>query len=73
MRNVKMFASWTDILVKSANFYDTPAEKQFAPRIVVPWNFLENPISTIWANFHGGASPSYDFYFSVTDGQNANP
>ena len=30
-------------------------------------------ISIIWDSFHGGESLSYDFFFSVTDGQNANP
>ena len=72
MRDVEMFASRTDILVKSAIFDNTPSEKGFGPRIVVPSNFLENLISTIWDSFHGGASPSYDLFFSVTDGQNAN-
>ena len=38
----------------------------------VPWNFLNKLISTIWDSFHGGASPSYDLFFNVTDGQNAN-
>ena len=41
-------------------------------RFFVPWNFLKNLISTIWDSFHGGASPSYDLYFCVTDRQNAN-
>ena len=33
---------------------------------------LKNLTSTIWDSFHGSASPSYDIFFSVTDGQNAN-
>ena len=70
MRDVKMFASRTDILVKSAIFDNTPAEKWFGPKGFVPWNFLKNPISTIWDRFDGGASLSYDPFFSVTDGQN---
>ena len=53
-----MFPLWTDILVKSAIFDNTPAEKWFGLRILVPWNFLKNLISTIWDSFHGGASPS---------------
>ena len=32
----------------------------------------ENRISTIWDSFHDGASPSYDIFYNVTDGQNAN-
>ena len=53
MRDVKMFASWTDIFVKSAIFDNTPAEKWFGPRIFVTWNFLQNLISTFWDSFHG--------------------
>ena len=41
--------------------------------IFVPWNFLKNLIATVWGSFHGGASPSYDLSFNVTDRQNANP
>ena len=63
-----MFASRTDILVKSAIFDNTPAEKWFSPRLFVPWNFLKKLISTI----HGGEGLSYDLFFNVTDGQNAN-
>ena len=59
-------------MAKSAIFGNTPAGKWFGPRIVVPWNFLKNLISTIWDSFHVGASPSYDFFFRVTDGQNSN-
>ena len=36
MRAVKIFASWMDILIKSASFDNTSAEKWFGPRIVVP-------------------------------------
>ena len=36
MRDVKMFASWTSILVKSAIFDNTPAETWFGPRFFVP-------------------------------------
>ena len=73
MRDVKILASWTDILGKSASFYNTHAKKWFGPSIFVTWNFLKNlRISTIWDSFHGGASPSYDLFFSVADGQNAN-
>ena len=64
-RNVKMFASRTDILVKSVIFDNTPAGNGY--------RFLKNLISTIWDTFHGGAIPSYDTFCSVTDGQNANP
>ena len=32
----------------------------------------EEPNSTIWDSFHGGASPSYGLSINVTDGQNAN-
>ena len=68
-----MFTSRTDILAKSAIFDHTPVEKWFGPRIFVQsGNFLKNLISTIWDSFHGGASPSYDLFFNVTDGQNAN-
>ena len=73
MRDVKIFVSQTDILAKSAIFDNTPVEKWFDPRIFVPWSFLKNLIPTIWDSFHGGASPPYGFFFSVTDGQNANP
>ena len=41
-------------------------------RTFVPWNLLNNLFSTIWDSFHGGASPSYDLFDNVTDGQNAN-
>ena len=51
MRDMKMFASRMDILVKSAIFYNTPAEKWFGLRIFVPWNFLKNLISSIWDSF----------------------
>ena len=36
MRDVKMFASRTDILLKSAIFGNAPAGKWFGPRFVVP-------------------------------------
>ena len=35
MRDVKIFASRTDILVKSATLYSTPAGKWSGPRFVV--------------------------------------
>ena len=57
MRDVKMFASLTDISVKSAIFDNIPAGKWFGPRFCVPSNFLKNLISTTWDSFHGGASP----------------
>ena len=71
MRDVKMFASRTDILAKSAIFGNTPVEKWLV------WEFCtlelsEEPSSTIWDSFYGGESPTYDFFFSVTDGQSAN-
>ena len=66
MRDVKMFASRTDILIKSAIFDNTPAKKWFGPRICVPWNFLKNLIPTIWDSFHDGASSSYDIFFTVS-------
>ena len=62
-RNVKEMRN----LAKSVIFGNTPEEKWFGPKIVVPWNFLKNRISTVWDSFHGGASPSYDNFFSVTD------
>ena len=68
----KMFVSWTDIFAKRAIFDNTPADKWFNLRIFVPWNFLKYLISTVWDSFHGSESPSYDSFFSVTDGQNAN-
>ena len=56
-----------------AQFFTTPpAGKWFGPRIFVPRNFLKKLISAIFDSFHGGESPSYDFFFSVTEGQNAN-
>ena len=70
MRDVKEFASRMDILVKSAILNNTPVEKWFGPRFFVPWNFLNNLISTIWDSFHGGASLLY-LFFSVTVGNNA--
>ena len=67
MRDVKMFASRMDIGYK-VQFLTTPlCKKWFGPRYFVPWIFLKNQISTIWDSFHGGASPSYDLFFSVTD------
>ena len=72
MRDVKMFAERTDILAKSVILGNAPAEKWFGLRFVVPWDFLKNLFSTSWDSFHGGANPSYYFFFSVTDGQNAN-
>ena len=72
MRDVKKLASRTDILAKCAIFDNTPADEWFGPKVFVPWDFLKNIISTIWDSFHGGESPSYDFFFSVTDGQSAN-
>ena len=68
-----MFPSRTDISVKIVIFDSTPAEQSFGPRIVVPWNFLKNLISTIWDSVHGGERPSYDLFFSVTDGEYAKP
>ena len=59
MRDVKKFASQTDISVKSAIFDNTPAERWFGLKMFVPLNFLENLISAIWDRFIGGASPSY--------------
>ena len=73
VRDIKMFTSRTDILAKSAIFDNTPAEKWFGPSIFASWNFLKDPISTLWDSFHGGESPSYDFFICVMDGQNANP
>ena len=69
-----MFASRTDILVKKTNnFLQHRCGKMGSVLdFFLPLNFLKNLISTIWDRFYGGASPSYDIFFSVTDGQNAN-
>ena len=43
MRDVKMFASRTAILVKSANFDNTHAEKWFGPRLFCTLKLSEEP------------------------------
>ena len=72
MRDVKMFALRTDILVKNAIFDNTPAEKRYGPKILVPQNFMKNLISTIWDSFSWWYKPFISPFLSVTDGQNAN-
>ena len=59
-RDVQMFALWMDILVKSAIFYNTPPEKWFGPRNVIPWNFPEEPnfYNLIYVYIHVGAISS---------------
>ena len=63
----------TNILAKSVIFYNTPAEKWFSLRIFELSNFLKKIISIIWKSLNGGENPSYNFFFSVTDRQNAKP
>ena len=72
MRDVKIFASDGHFGKKSAIFDNTPVEKRFGPWIFCTVKLSENLISTIWDRFHGGASLSYDPFFSVTDRQIAN-
>ena len=72
MRDVKMVGVTDGHFGKECHFLPHPWGKWFSPRIFVPWKFLKNLISIIWDSFHGGASPSYDLFFNVTDGQNAN-
>ena len=43
IRDVKMFASRTDILVKSAIFDNTPAGKWFGPRFFCTLKLSEKP------------------------------
>ena len=63
----------TIFFAETAMFDHTPAEIWFGPRIFAPLNCLKNLTAIVLDNFHGGDSPSYDFFFIVIDGQNANP
>ena len=55
-------------------FFTTPLRKNGSVRnFLYLETFWRTQFLQIWDSFHGGASLSDDIFFSVADGQNANP